>query len=324
MHKVLFFSLTMLTLYLSGSQDNVQTNRQKPTYAFIVKCINRYYSSRQSQKTTPTPNYFMPTILPTEMQLTIIDFYTNKTTTKTPQEACKEIRNLIVVNRHLEKLINNPLFTQRLINDLSLKYCCSHESIAQLLQTKQSTIQFQSQAELKNICYPIKQKKIATITDRLNVLKNINFNFTYNNRDYQATALMMAISYNNKPLFKKLIEHKADPHATNASGNSILHHTVRLKSKNHTCDFLNNILTIIPQININQRNKEGETPLLYLLRCTKKKPHEISEIVKQLIDNGADVTTADKKGNTPLIIAKNLKNEAIINYIQQELDRIAT
>jgi len=75
------------------------------------------------------------------------------------------------------------------------------------------------------------------------------------------------------------------------------------------------LISKIPNINLNIKNSNGDTPLIITIR------YGLYQIFKILIDSGADVNTTDNFGNTPLIlVVRNKKEEMIQDLITAGAD----
>ena len=62
--------------------------------------------------------------------------------------------------------------------------------------------------------------------------------------------------------------------------------------------------------NINLSDSEGDTPLLMAVWTD----HSV-ELVKYLVEHGADINEKDMYGSTPLIIAVEIRNKALVEYL---------
>jgi len=69
------------------------------------------------------------------------------------------------------------------------------------------------------------------------------------------------------------------------------------------------LVSEIPNINLNIKDKNGDTPLIYSIRFS------LFTIFKFLIESGADINYTDTFGNTPLILAGRNKKEEMTQYL---------
>lgn len=314
MLKTLFFlSLTIGSSFLYSSQpdnaiyqqhrNNIRRNRflqNKQKSSYVIEYTNKDHSN---EKVVFPYNYY--DVLPPETQNIILYFATHNPPTETIKDASKIIRPLLLVDTKFNAIIDQPQFSDNLIKNLSSKYHCSHETVARLLQTKQSKLRLNMQLQLKDLCCIPKGNPLSPTLNQL-IADNVDLEFTYNHEHQQKTPLMMAMSFDNN-MFDHLLEQGVNINGYNSSGITALHLAV-----NHPINevYCTQLITH-PAININQQNKRGETALLYFLNHIKRpiKPHAIA-ILKNFLDAGADATIANKYGLTPLSAAEKLAKKS--------------
>lgn len=103
------------------------------------------------------------------------------------------------------------------------------------------------------------------------------------------TPFYMAAYCGNSDVSKLLVSEKADPYVIDKGGDNIMHAAA------HGGDTdLIYMLAKNSKININLKNKKGETPLALAVERSHVKA------VDALLENGAKVYTVDQFGNTPL------------------------
>ena len=115
----------------------------------------------------------------------------------------------------------------------------------------------------------------------------------YNN---EITALMYAITINNKNIAKLLIAKGANPNIQDFMGNSAAHYSIIEENYELLLDMLKSTLgkkLVIPNVNI--YNIHGKLPIHLLLE--KEKTYE-NDITKELIMN-SNLNFQDNNGNTP-------------------------
>ena len=113
---------------------------------------------------------------------------------------------------------------------------------------------------------------------------------------------------------KLLISYGADINKTNFIGESPLHRAAFFCSSNAGLDAMErnykklSIILTQPNIIVNVKNSDGQTPLHYAL---KNRAPDI-KIIELLLQYGADPTIKDKKGKTPADITDDLKIKELL------------
>ena len=223
-------------------------------------------------------------------------------------------------------LINNPTFSDSLINTFARKFYCSHETIARYLATKQAKQRLVLQYQLKNWC------RLTTsifnlpyahnLLDQL-IAQNIDLEFTYNYGQYQKTPLMISLDYSYN-MFTLLLNAGANINGCNSHGLTPL----KLVTIYPINPEYTKLLTQ-PDLNINQQNKYGESALLRCLIRRKDSPQNLGQritasfltMIAKLLNAGADPELANHAGMTPLDAAQRLRNEEILLIIQHAIDQ---
>ena len=137
------------------------------------------------------------------------------------------------------------------------------------------------------------------------------------------TPLYAAIYQRNKVIARILLEEGADVKYRNPVDDSSLLHTVCAVG-------LSNIIELVlKHIDINDRNAQDMTPLLYMIlnfKAHKTTMDLVIIIFRALISAGADLSIPDVNGNTllHLIAEQNLGEllELLTNEFQQQLDLV--
>ena len=265
--------------------------------------------------TSPKNTFYIP-----DIENILIQNISTSPLSKKPIIATQIINALTKVNKYFCSTINEATYNNNLIDMLSKKLHCSHETIARLLSTKTSKARLNLQHKLKTLCkneclfvwaaYITKTRK-ELLEQKLDILisQGVNFEFTYNDQTTQKTPLMLTIE---SPITFDLLKNHID------INNSTNHNVSALNFVTNYPINLNwlNIILSQPHLKINQQNKRGETPLLRCLLHRKKKiSYVFTKAIKMLIKAGADPELGNNRGITPIIQAKQLKNERVINLI---------
>jgi hypothetical protein len=297
--------------------------------SYAMKRSNNHLQDTVSQSSFPNYKLWVP-----DVQNVIIDFSTIYTTEKKPKEAAYTANALARTNKQLNALINDPTFSDNLINTFAHKFRCSHESIARFLHTKQAKQRLALQYELKKLCYVqnfvpnyasgIHLKDCMTKDLDTLITRKVDLEFTYNHKRLQETPVMISLKYKN-PMFKLLLEKGANINGCNSHDLTALNLTLTLPLyQNRYSKLLE-----CPQLAINQQNKRGESALL---RCLiHKKPFRRNvffgislsfiTMIRDLLEAGADPELANNEGVTPMDAAKLLGNADLIRIIQHAIDQ---
>ncbi|KAG4085409.1 ankyrin repeat-containing domain protein [Neocallimastix lanati (nom. inval.)] len=143
----------------------------------------------------------------------------------------------------------------------------------------------------------------------IKLLKYLLEFFDINNPDeYEFNILYEAIKENNITMVKCLIRNGADVNFINSDDHLSAFNFAASKDYN---DVMMELLKH-DWLLVNQKDLNGDTPLIYILKNNKK---HISDIVKQIICKGANVNLADNNGNTPLTYAILNENYKIIKLL---------
>lgn len=241
---------------------------------------------------------------------------------KKPQKATNLINALSKVNKKFNLAINNSQFNKDLVNMLAAKLYCSHQTIAQQLHTQQANKYLKLQLQLKKLCCtyyqypprPITRTKNETKLNNL-IAQDVNLKFTYNHKNQQKTALMIAIDYHNG-MFKLLVD-KANINTSNSYGMTALKYSLTPS----IAGLYSIRLIKDPTIIIDQQNQYGETALLRLLIYRQNNPVTdlFLTILTQLLNAGADPEQKmQKRGKTitPLSAAEQLNDERVTDLIK--------
>lgn len=123
------------------------------------------------------------------------------------------------------------------------------------------------------------------------------------------TPFHIACYSGNYKMAKLLLEYGADTTLQDEYGRNCYHLlaarscSIRSHRPSHNLDIANQILQIakLLKCDMNQKDDEGNTPLIYLLR--NREMMDSLFLIHHFIDCGADVTVTDSEGNTALMLA---------------------
>jgi ankyrin repeat protein len=141
--------------------------------------------------------------------------------------------------------------------------------------------------------------------------------FGYKRVDEQGrTALMFAVIRNNKEQATEYIKQGASINDQDKDGMTALHYAVRSL---HPVEFVKMLLD--KGATVNTANNEGDTPLHLVVNITD--PSRRIEVAKLLASKGAYVNAPNKKGETVLHRAVQLGDVQLVDYITNELVKLA-
>ncbi len=125
-----------------------------------------------------------------------------------------------------------------------------------------------------------------------------------------ATPLIIALIFENDKLVGELLAKGADPNMQDSSGNIPLHYAAGLRGRAN----INTLNTLLRNFtgNINHQNRAGQTALLWAANENR------ADIVRKLLQHGADPTIQDNQGITPFNLATF---PDILRLLQNEMDR---
>jgi len=133
------------------------------------------------------------------------------------------------------------------------------------------------------------------------------------------TALRLVLW--NKDFVQFLLSEGADVTVVDRDGNTLLHLLADEASRPRDLagiygemqngDFAFAKFLISKGVDVNAKNKNGRTPLHSAAVWGTR-----IEVIRFLISEGADVNAKDKDGKTPLDLAKDMKREAVIEYLE--------
>jgi len=195
--------------------------------------------------------------------------------------------------------------TDNLIEKLSQKFYCSHETVAKNLHTPQANKCLLLQNKLLSLCSENNFAPDATEQFNRLIKEGVNVNFTYNYESQPQTLLMIC--------YKKLF---CMPHEKKCS--SAFYSLTEKANFNQQTPYNKTLLmkvTTYPitshgakriinhkKVNINEQNNQGETALLYCIKNRKEYPvtDVFFKTIERLLEKGANPLLADRNGYTPL------------------------
>jgi len=254
--------------------------------------------------------------LPEETQTIIIQLLASYCITKTLKESTYIINALAQTNKRLNKLINNPTFSFKIIKHLGQQFGCSDETAAIMLQTQAAKQCLLLQDKLKELCQEmIVEEENNNVFKRLQKLDQdgINFTFTYHwDKDNEGLSpLMYAAKYGNRFLVSYLLKKDINANQANFTGNTAL---------SYADVSVMPLLIARPDLNINQQDAAGNTALFkeiknYFAEDEDNDPALLK--IKMLLKAGADTMIVNKKGHTSLDAAKETGDQKLIDLVQE-------
>jgi len=200
-----------------------------------------------------------------------------------------------------------PLMTIIKINTFTNE---EKEDMVEKLIRRGSDVNFIDNKGNTSLVYAIQGKSLSLVN--LLVKNDANINYLIPSSDQ--TILMYAIDVGNIDIIQLLVEYGADINFKNSKGCSVLEmifekeklkifeYFVKYDINNFTSEVINNLISkerldllkilIENNFNINLKDENDDTPLVYAFK--NRQP----EIVKYLIENGADVSNKNKQGET--------------------------
>lgn len=149
------------------------------------------------------------TELPKEIQDQIIELLSIYTTATSLKDAARTINALAQVNKKLNQKINTPVFCLKLIKHLAMKFECSDEEVADILQTQEAKRRLTLQDELYEICSTPADTMINPNLPSIKILcdEGVDLNFTYATKKPKLvyTPLMLTILTKNTHIMDTLL-----------------------------------------------------------------------------------------------------------------------
>ena len=130
------------------------------------------------------------------------------------------------------------------------------------------------------------------------------------------TAIMYATIFQNFDIIKMLLNYNANINLLDKENDTPLMYAVMLKNLN--------ILELLlkEKANPNIKNNKGQFPLTYAAKEHHNDIEGYTQIIKVLLDYGADPRVQDKFKNTALTYVTRRKNQELINIIKQAIEKL--
>jgi hypothetical protein len=310
MKKIIVF--LFLSLFIVNTHA---MKRKRPAHKKDILTMQTVKKQRIKKKD------FLSTI-PSEIQDIIIGFIAARGHGKKATFAAQTIGNLSYVNKAYYEKINRD--NEKIIALVSSNFLCPKENITFRMATTASLKKFELQNELKYLCClqrEVPEKYLIELIE-----KGVDLEFTYTHYNMQQTPLMMSLYYSNN-MYDLLLKHKANINGCNAHGWTIAHLAMHHRYAIGYTSFENIISN--KEVDLNKKNKRGNTPLLVLLDKLSPLSIIISDNILRLmhlLKAGADPEipgkqrNPDKPARTPLEIALQMKNVDIINAMIDAID----
>ncbi len=229
------------------------------------------------------------------------------------------VNALVRVDKFLNGFINDDERTLQLIKQLSDEFNETNIEVTKMLWTKAANNRFALQLAF---FVGWDGYNFNDIKCHMNRLKRIGFDLDFTYNDQRPTVLIQAMSKSADKVVGWLIENGADinvltPGEQNAGMLALMKRNQELI---HT--FLDH-----PDFKVNHQDSEKYTPLhcCFYNRCIhmgtreidKTKGTEIYEIVKKLLEKGANPIAMSDDGKTPLALAQESDYQPLIDLLEK-------
>ncbi|WP_171814723.1 ankyrin repeat domain-containing protein [Candidatus Babela massiliensis] len=201
------------------------------------------------------------------------------------------LKNIYLVNQYFKRFKNDLIrLNKRLITIL-----CQDRYNSEYLDNKLKEILDASETSLYNL--NIERKIIGLI------LFGANVNFKSNNG---STALIWVTKFSSQDTIKIILDYNPDINAQDVYGNTALIYSIRERKDK---SIVENILYCNPNVDIQSYFGHKWNALMWAVASNK------IDIIKLLLDKGADINLKDNQGYTARDIAYKRGHKSIVNLI---------
>ena len=127
------------------------------------------------------------------------------------------------------------------------------------------------------------------------------------------TALIRAVDYGHASIVQTLLEHGADHHRKDYLGRGMLHSAAASGQP----EVLRVLLEFDETLDVNMQDRKGKTTLHDTARHDLAEEDSSIDAAKILLEYGADPTIKDNHGRTPMSIARELNNLALLELLRE-------
>ena len=124
----------------------------------------------------------------------------------------------------------------------------------------------------------------------------------------QESLLHVAVTKNNSEVIQRVLECGLNPEDVDKNGNTVLHLVNSVK-------LFQYLMTKVKPEMLNQKNHNGQTPLVCFLKRYEFETKESTELLKAILSFNPDINISDKNQNTPLhVVTEKSWAKALIEH----------
>jgi hypothetical protein len=248
--------------------------------------------------------------LPAEMLYKILKRFPQIDNAKTLEEATTTIRSLYLADATLNAILQDKKLCLLLVKNISQKFSCSNAQVCRFLKIAPLC---PMQKTFEDLCDKPSLSPADEVIFYELLEQGLDLEFTTDSfQGNIITPLVQCIFSRNLPLVTILLQQKANPNKPTSNGILPLQMAIVYAAHGINITILNEL---VKYADLNQYNIQGTTPLIYCI--SSRKP----ELVKILLDAGADPEFPAKNKTTPLQLAQNINNQEMINLIQEAINK---